>query len=128
MAHSVKKNTYGNEKQILAVVDPFISVTVQVAKSAGSADGSKTIVKAGTPLTGDLKARNTAFTAASATGTPAVSNAVGVVLHDVDVTDGPSEAALVIFGVIDLNKVDTTVAALYTDAALAAMKGIFVLK
>ena len=45
-------------------------------------DGKK-IIKAGTPLVGDLKARDTAFTAATASTTSGIA---GIILHDVDVT------------------------------------------
>ena len=53
------------------------------------ADGKK-IIKAGTPLTGDILKRNTAFTV----GTSA--NAVALLLHDLDVTDGNTNGTILI--------------------------------
>ena len=122
MANRIKTQTYVNVNQILFNTDPQVSVGVLVSNSgidAGS-DGRK-VVKAGTPLTGSLEARGTAFTKASTT--EGVSNAVGILLHDVDVTAGAENGTLLIFGFVDLNKVDTTTAALVTSAVKTALKG-----
>lgn len=122
MANRIKSESYVNVNQILFNTDPQVSVGVLVSNSGISAgtDGRK-IVKAGTPLTGSLEARGTAFTkAATAEG---VSNAVGILLHDVDVTAGSENGTLLIFGFVDLNKVDTTTAALVTTEVKAALKG-----
>ena len=83
----------------------------------------KKIVKAGTPVSGDLTTRGTAFTKAESSGTPAASNAVGVMLHDVDVTDGDENASVLLFGFVDLAKLDADVAALITDEVKAALDG-----
>lgn len=122
MANRIKTQTYVNVNQILFNTDPQVSVGVLVSNSGISAgtDGRK-IVKAGTPLTGSLEARGTAFTKASTT--EGVSNAVGILLHDVDVTAGAENGTLLIFGFVDLNKVDTTTAALITAAVKTALKG-----
>lgn len=132
MAHGIKIEKYGNSHQILASTQPTLAFTVQVNKAtqpvnppggtytATETDG-RTIIKAGTPLTGDLTARNTAFT-------PSTSTAVGVLLDDVDVTNGAAEGSLLVLGAVDLKKMDTDVAALYTSTIMAAMKGIFAIK
>ena len=104
-------------KQILAVVDPQVSFTVQMAQAAAVTVNGRKIIKAGTPLTGDLKARNTAFAAASE------SNAVGVALHDYDVTDGDVAGALLVFGFVDLKKVDADIAAKITSDVEGALEG-----
>lgn len=122
MANRIKTQTYVNVNQILFNTDPQVSVGVLVSDtgiSAGS-DGKK-IVKAGTPLTGSLEARGTAFTKAATAG--GASNAVGILLHDVDVTAGAENGTLLIFGFVDLNKVDTTTAALITSDVKTALKG-----
>lgn len=122
MANRIKTTTAVNVNQILFNTDPQVSVGILVSNSgidAGS-DGKK-IVKAGTPLTGSLEARGTAFTKASTT--EGVSNAVGILLHDVDVTAGSENGTLLIFGFVDLNKVDTTTAALITSEVKTAVKG-----
>lgn len=122
MANRIKTETYVNVNQILFNTDPQVSVGILVSNTGitAGADGKK-IVKAGTPLTGSLEARGTAF--AKASTTEGVSNAVGVLLHDVDVTAGAENGTLLIFGFVDLNKVDTTTAALITAGVKTALKG-----
>lgn len=122
MANRIKTQTYVNVNQILFNTDPQVSVGVLVSNSGITAgDDGKKIVKAGTPLTGSLEARGTAF--AKASTTEGVSNAVGILLHDVDVTAGAENGTLLIFGFVDLNKVDTTTAALITSDVKTALKG-----
>lgn len=95
----------------------------KVANTGISADANgKKIAKAGTPLTGDLTARGTAF--AKATTTSGVSNAVGILLHDVDVTDGVKNAQVVVFGFIDLNKLESDVQELVTAEVKTALRMI----
>ena len=118
----ITKQTAVGPNQILFFTDPQVSVSIIVNNTGISAgDDGKKIIKAGTPITGDLTARGTAFTKASTT--EGVSNAVGVLLHDVDVTDGNGNATLLIFGFVDLNKLDTTTAALITTEVKTALKG-----
>lgn len=128
MAHGIKIEKYGNFHQILASTQPTLAFTVQVKPATVTQqEGSTTttapvtLIKAGTPLTGDLTARNTAFT-------PATTSAVGVLLDDVDVSGGQAEGSLLVLGAVDLKKMDTDVAALYTSTLLATMKGIFAIK
>lgn len=82
-------------------------------------DDGKKIAKAGTPLVGSLEARDTAFKVAGSTDTP-----VGILLHDVDVTDGTKNAQVVVFGFIDLNKLDTDVQAKITNGVKTALRMI----
>lgn len=97
--------------QILFDVQNQKGVSVRVAKAAGTAVGSRTIVKAGTPLAGDLTNRKVAFTApvAAAEGVTA-KPAVGVLLHDVDVTDGEGNGSLLIWGFVNLDRLDVATA------------------
>lgn len=106
--------THGtNRKTIL--VDEFNSTALScvVANTGVEADSNgKKIIKAGTPVTGDLTERNTPFTV-DKTG----ANPVGVILHDVDVTDGNANSQVVIFGFIDISKLDDEVVGIITTAA-----------
>lgn len=106
--------THGtNRKTIL--VDEFNSTALScVVANTGVEDDSngKKIIKAGTPVTGDLTERNTPFTV-DKTG----ANPVGVILHDVDVTDGNANSQVVIFGFIDISKLDDEVVGIITTAA-----------
>lgn len=118
----ITKETAVAVNQILAFVEPQVSVGVVVNNTGVTADSDgKKILKAGTPLTGSLEARTTAFTKASTT--EGVSNAVGILLHDVDVTAGNNNATLLIFGFVNLDRVDSTTAALITTAVKTALKG-----
>ena len=107
--------------QILFNVDHQVSVGVMVSKSIDSAvtvNGRK-IVKAGTPLNGDLKNLNTAFVKAVDSTNPAV----GVLLHDVDVTNADGNGTLLIHGFVNLNRVDETTAALITSTRETELAG-----
>lgn len=117
----VRKETYGNTNQILFAVEHQVSMGVVVSKALGVADGTKKVVKAGTPLTGNLDARTTAFTAATAGSSSEASNAVGVLLHDVDVTTGDANGTLLLFGFVNTNRIDAKTKAKLTDIVKAAM-------
>lgn len=117
----VRKETYGNMNQILFAVEHQVSMGVVVSKALGVAEGNKKVVKAGTPLTGNLDARTTAFTAATAGSSTEASNAVGVLLHDVDVTTGDANGTLLLFGFVNTNRIDATTKAKLTDIVKKAM-------
>lgn len=106
--------------QILFNVDNQMSVGIKVNKSIASAvlENGRKIIKAGTPLAGNLEARGTAFTAVG-DGAPAV----GVLLHDVDVTDADANGSLLIWGFVNLDRIDTTTAALLTSAVKTSLAG-----
>lgn len=119
----IKKESYGNIKTILVDEMNSTALSCLVSNTGITADANgKKIAKAGTPLTGSLEARGTAFAKASTTS--GVSNAVGILLHDVDVTDGTKNAQVVIFGFIDLNKLESDVQALITSEVKTALKMI----
>ena len=111
----IKSRTAGAPVQILFNVHNQMSVSIIVDKTAGVEENGRTIVKAGTPLGGDLANRKTAFTSDGDT--------VGVLLHDVDVTDGPNNGTLLIWGFVNLDRIDATTAAKITDAVKTALKG-----
>lgn len=120
----IKKEVGGAPTQILFNVQNQMSVSVKVATSAGVVDGNKTIVKAGTPLNGDLTNRASAFTAAVAGGEGVTAKpAVGILLHDVDVTDGAANGSLLIWGFVNLNRLDTGTQAKITADVKTALKG-----
>lgn len=120
----VSKKGFNVDKHILIANDSYlVSLPVVVGNSTVSADSNgRKILKAGTPLDGDITQRNTAFTKTAGT-TP-----VGVLLHDVDVTDGNANGTLVLAGCVDLLKMDSDVQSLYTSTATAAMPRIIAVK
>lgn len=112
----VTKTNYGSTNQILANVELQSSVGCIVPSAlVSSADSNgKKIAKAGTPININLESRQTAV---SATSDSKPMNAI--LLHDVDVTSGNANGTALIFGFVDLNKIDaTTQSALSTARAL----------
>lgn len=97
------------------------SIVVDATGISAGADGKK-IIKAGTPLTGSLQARGTAWVKGTS------SNAKGILLHDVDVTGLESgetkNAQVVVFGFIDVNKLDADVQAMIDSDLEAKLKMI----
>ena len=109
--------------QILATPNLQYSVSIIVGNSgvqAGS-DGKK-IIKAGTPLSGSLEARTTPFVSADSSGD--TSNATVILLHDVDVTEGNANGTALVFGFVDLNKLDLTTKALIDAKTKKALNKI----
>lgn len=107
----ITKTTYGAPRQILANVDLQASVGCIVPAALGVAVGNRKIAKAGTPIKVDLLNLQTA--AKKADGTTAFN---AVLLHDVDVTDGNANGTALYAGVVNVNRVDTDVAAAITTA------------
>lgn len=110
----VSKSTFAATKQILANVELQSSVGCIVPQSIGVAVGSKKIAKAGTPIKVDLMNLNAA--AVKADGTTKMN---AVLLHDVDVTAGNANGTALIYGFVNVNRVDSDVAAAITTAAAA---------
>lgn len=97
-------NNYVNTKEILKN-DHFVAVPIMLETSNGTAVGTKKIVKAGTILpSNDAQAK-------------------GVLLYDVDVTNGVETGALVIHGFIDKTKLPAQPEAL-AESALPMIKFI----
>lgn len=107
----VTKSTYTATSQILANVELQDSVGCIVPQSIGTTVGSKKIAKAGTPIKIDLMNLQTAAQAAN--GTVAMN---AVLLHDVDVTDGNANGTALIFGFVNVNRVESEVATAITTA------------
>lgn len=129
MANMVVKTKYPkNPKQIMLADSQMVSFGVIIGNEGVTADrNGKKILKAGTPITGDIEARNTAFKKATSTtsGEPATktSNAVGILLHDVDVTAGNENGTIVLFGFVDLDKLDAETFKLITAEVKTALSG-----
>ena len=113
----ITKTTATAPTQILADVDNQFAVgcVVPASMQATANDGSRKIVKAGTPLKIDLSNLQTAAAApttnpAAASGETA-SDMNAVLLHDVDVTAGNANGTALVFGFVNLNRIDATTAA-----------------
>lgn len=113
----IYKETAAAPQQILFNVMNQMSVSILVdAANFQTIDGRK-IVKAGTPLAGDLTARNAAFKKADD------DTVVGVLLHDVDVTDGNANGTLLIWGFVNLDRLDETTAGYIDETVKDALSG-----
>lgn len=108
----ITKETLGAPTQILANVEHQFSVGCVVAQAVGTAVGTKKIAKAGTPIVIDYGSLSTAATAGTV-GTTA--NAV--LLHDVDVTAGNANGTALIFGFVNINRLESDVQAKVTAGA-----------
>ena len=112
----ITKVTAVAPNQILFNVEHQLSVGIMCGNTGVTANTEgKKILKAGTPMTGTLTNRGTAFTKASG------ANAVGVLLHDVDVTAGANNGTLLIFGFVNTDRIDDTTAALLTSEVQGAL-------
>lgn len=106
MGNRVIKETYGNRKEILKF-NEFVSTVVLVGDAGVPAKEGKKIVPAGTIVGGKsnpalenkqepVEDKNTAIKA---------EKAEGVLLYDVDVTNGPREGSMILWGFVDLDKI-----------------------
>ena len=121
----ISKTTMTAPRQILANVELQSSVGCIVPQALGVEVGGKKIAKAGTPIKVDLM--NLQTTAAKADGTTAMN---AVLLHDVDVTNGNANGTALIFGFVNVNRVESDVATAITTAvgATGASKQITFIK
>lgn len=94
------KADYATPKQILADPSLQFSIGCVVPASIGS---TNTLVKAGTPINVDLTNVNVACKKVD--NTTVFANAV--LLHDVDLSHGQANGTALLFGFVDLNKIDT---------------------
>lgn len=117
----IKKDVYTQPTQILADAQLFYSIPCIVKNDVTSkaVDGRK-IVLAGMPLSGNLLDRKTAMGEASADGTTKAP--VGVLLNDVDITNGNANGTLLVMGIVDEGKLDSTVVAKLPAEVKKALK------
>lgn len=110
----ISNSTYGAPKQILANVDLQSSVGCIVAQAVGTNVGAKKIAKAGTPIKIDMGNLQTPATAETEG-----NNAV--LLHDVDVTDGNANGTALVFGFVNVNRLESDVQAKVTPGTAVGM-------
>ena len=116
MANMVHKESYGApQKQILIADGTAVTLGAQIGNAGVAEVDGKKIVKAGTPVSGDLLDRDTAFVVETTAPT-------AVVLHDVDVTDGDANGTIISTGHIDKLKLDADVQAMITAGVVTALK------
>jgi len=101
----------GAPVQILASVEHQYSVGCVVSNVLGTVINNRKIVKAGTPLSINLMNRTTPGVLATAS---VAMNAV--LLHDVDVTNGNANGTALIFGFVNINRLEEDIQTLVTAA------------
>ena len=127
----ITKETYGNIKNILIAQDSYhVSLPCIIGDTGVTAVDGKKILKAGTPLAGDITARDTAFKKATTTTAESgsSSDATAILLHDVDVTSGKANGTIVLAGCIDLLKLDSATQQLIDAATKKALSNIIFVK
>lgn len=120
----VKSTNYTAEKTILIAPELAFAIPVKVTNTGVSADSEgRKIIKAGTPIGGTTNVLQNRQTALTVTNTAdAAANSQGILLHDVDVTDGQNNGTILIDGYVDINKLDVEVVA---DAQEALTRIVF---
>lgn len=122
----MKSTKYGADKNILIAPELAHTVGCIVANTGVEADSDgRKIIKAGTPVGGTvdvLTNRQTVLTTCNASGNGA--NAQGLLLHDVDVSEGNANATLIVAGIVDVAKLDITI----VDEAKTALTKIILQK
>jgi len=106
-----KTESFGNRTQILADVGNQSSIGCVVDATVGIIVGSSKIAKAGTPVRIDLM--GVSKLATLATDEVAMT---GVLLHDVDVTNGNNNGTALLFGFVNINRIEADVQTLITTA------------
>lgn len=122
MANKIVKETFNApEKHILIANDSYMVTLPAIIKATGVTAGTdgKKIVKAGTPIYGDIEDRDAGFAISGDT-------AAGVVMHDVDVTAGDENGTIVIAGCVDLLKLESDVRTAVASAKANLPRIIFV--
>ena len=125
----VKTITATTPKTILVAPELAFALPVIVANTGVDADANgKKIIKAGTPIGGATNVLQNRQTALVVTNTAeAGANSQGILLHDVDVTDGNANGTILIAGYVNINKIaESAVPVAEAQAALSRivfMKG-----
>lgn len=95
--HMINKDSYSNVNQILADPSLQFSVGCVVPQNLGNN-------KAGTPIKIDLS--NTSSPVVKPDGSKVSANAV--LLHDVDLSHGQTNGTALLFGFVNLSRIDST--------------------
>lgn len=103
----ITKETAYTPTSILFNSQMFVSIGV-IVKDTGvtaNAEGKK-IIKAGTPIGGDINIYENRQAAAAVTNTAENgAKTQGVIMHDTDVTSGTANAAMLIWGFVNLDRI-----------------------
>lgn len=96
-----------NEKQILAFAQHTVSIGVELNDTGLMAVDGKKVIKAGTPIGGATSALEDETAVLQAN--PDATAVQGVLLHDVDVTNGDNNGTMLIWGFVNEYRLDEDV-------------------
>lgn len=115
--------TYGTDKDIRLFPEVCVEIPCIVGNTGviAGADGRK-VIKAGTPVGSATNVFENRQTVLSTDDT----NAIGVLMHDADVTAGNANVSVLIAGYVDLLKLDESVT--ITEGAKTALTRIVFMK
>lgn len=121
---AIKETDYTNETDILIAPELAFAIPVIVTNaSVTEGDDGRKVIKAGTPLYGSANVflnRQTKLTTVSTANT-----VYGVARWDIDVTDGDTNATLLVAGYVDYDKLDATVQTAVTTAQASLTRILF---
>lgn len=117
----ITKETAVTPTQILGSTSPYHAISIIVDDTAGTTVGSKKIVKAGTPLVVDPSNLKTPATKIAANAN--IEEANVILLHDVDVTNGDANGSGLVIGIVNYNRLESDVQALFKPGN--AVSGVF---
>lgn len=107
----VKRISATTPKTILVAPELAFALPVLVTNTGIDADANgRKIIKAGTPIGGStnvLLNRQTVLVSTNTSGS--ASQSQGLLLHDVDVTDGTSNGTILISGYVNINRLEIEV-------------------
>lgn len=100
-----ESTAYEAGKDILFLLDDYTAITVNVSsEDVEAGDDGRKIVPAGTVIGGVLEDPTQAAVVAEGGSEEGAVAAEGVLMHDVDVTDGDALGTMIIRGVLDGTK------------------------
>lgn len=95
---------------VLDMASPYFTLPCTITNEGVTETSGKKIIKAGTPVGGDDNVLKDGTKKLKVTNTSTLgAKSQGVVIEDVDVTDGDTSATVAFMGVIDLGKMESTV-------------------
>lgn len=125
----VKREVYGNRNQILFAIEHQVSMGIVVGDTGVTATNGKKIVKAGTPMYGNIDDRTKPFVISNTVPEGQTAPALaGILLHDVDVTLGENNGTLLLFGFVNVNRLDTDVQSKITASVKSGLPMIKMVK
>lgn len=98
-----------NYKQILAFTNIFASVGIELNDAGVEEVNGKKIIKAGSPVGGSTDALQDETAVLSLITAASAEDVQGVLLHNVDVTEGENNGAMLIFGFVNEFRLDEDV-------------------